>query len=99
MFGKKFSDLVSFKDTPLYNAIEPFFKDLNLDRVALGEVYTMNSGIAPLYQEQEQNYYDINQVYVGNILKIPPTVPNYWFRIRDQESSLRIEWGQTHFEC
>ncbi|MBJ8496990.1 hypothetical protein [Acinetobacter oleivorans] len=98
---KKFSDLVPFKDTPLYNAIEPFFKDLNLDRVALGEVYTMNSGIAPLYQEQEQNYYDINQVHVGNrlnILKTQLTVPDYWFRIRDQESSLKIERGQAHFE-
>lgn len=78
-----------------------YFKDLNLDRVALGEVYTMNSGIAPLYQEQEQNYYDINQVHVDNrlnILKTQLTVPDYWFRIRDQESSLKIERGQAHYD-
>lgn len=61
----------------------------------------MNSGIAPLYQEQEQNYYDLNQIHVGNrlnVLKAQLVVPDHWFRLRDNAPSLKIERGKADYE-
>ncbi|OUY08545.1 hypothetical protein [Acinetobacter populi] len=98
---KKFSDLISFADTNLYETLESYFIDHNLDHICLGSIYTINSGIAPLFQEQEQNYYDLNQMHVGNrlnVLRAQLVIPNYLFRIRDDSCSLIIERGRGHYE-
>ena len=97
---KEFSDLVPFKDTPLYEMLEPHFIELNNDRIALGNIGTINSGIVPLFQGQEQNYYDLKQIHVGNrlnALKAQLVIPNYLFRIGDDSCSLNIERGQTQY--
>jgi hypothetical protein len=97
---KEYSDLVPFKDMPLYEVLESYFIELNHDRIALGNIGTINSGIAPLFQGQEQNYYDLNQIHVGNrlnVLKAQLVIPNYWFRISDSSCSLNIERGQAQY--
>ena len=97
---KEFSDLVPFKDTPLYEMLEPHFIELNNDRIALGNIGTINSGIVPLFQGQEQNYYDLKQIHVGNrlnALKAQLVIPNYLFRIGDDSRSLNIEREQTQY--
>ncbi|EKU57488.1 hypothetical protein ACINWC323_3630 [Acinetobacter sp. WC-323] len=98
---KEYSDLCPFDSTPLYQTLAPYFINLNRDHIALGKIHTMNSGIAPLYQEQEQNYYDLNQIHVGNrlnILKAQLVVPDHWFRLRDNAPSLKIERGKADYE-
>lgn len=97
---KEYSDLVPFKDTPLYQVLESYLIELNYDRIALGNIGTINSGIAPLFQGQEQNYYDLKQIHVGNrlnALKAQLVIPNYLFRIGDDSCSLNIERGQTQY--
>lgn len=97
---KEYSDLVPFVETPLYKVLAPFLIDHNLDRINLGAVPTMNSGIAPHFQQQEHNYYDLNQIHVGNrlnALKAQLLVPDYWFRIQDNSCSLSIERGQAQY--
>lgn len=97
---KEYSDLVPFKDTPLYEMLEPHFIELNHDRIALGNIGTINSGIASLFQGQEQNYYDLKQIHVGNrlnALKAQLLIPSYLFRIGDDSCSLNIERGQTQY--
>lgn len=97
---KEYSDLVQFKDTHLYEMLGPHFIELNNDRIALGNIGTINSGIAPLFQGQEQNYYDLKQIHVGNrlnALKAQLVIPNYLFRIGDDSCSLNIERDQTQY--
>ncbi|WP_327858293.1 hypothetical protein [Acinetobacter guillouiae] len=98
---KEFSDLCLFDSTPLYQTLTPYFINLNRNHIALGTIPTMNSGFAPLYQGQEHNYYDLNQIHVGhrlNVLKAQLVVPDHWFRLRDNSPSLRIERGRTDYE-
>ncbi|ENU21739.1 hypothetical protein F993_03661 [Acinetobacter proteolyticus] len=98
---KDFSDLIPFSETSLSDVLTPYLIDHNLDCISLGTVQTMNSGIAPHFQGQEQNYYDLTQIHAGtrlNILKAQLIVPDYWFRIRDDSCSLIVERGQTHYE-
>ncbi|NAS03746.1 hypothetical protein [Acinetobacter haemolyticus] len=98
---KKHSDLIKFNSTPLYQTLEPYLMNLNLDHVVLGTTYTMNSGNAPLFQGQEQNYYDLKQIHVGNrlnVLKAQLVIPDYWFRLRDNTPSLKVERGKTDYE-
>lgn len=97
---KDFSDVILFKETALYKNLEKYFIDLNLDYISLGQIYTMNSGIAPLFQGQEQNYYDLNQIHTGNrlnILKYQLVIPNYCFRINDYSCSLTVERGRRDY--
>lgn len=97
---KDFSDLIPFIETPLYKVLAPYLIGHNLDCISLGAIQTMNSGIAPYFQGQEQNYYDLNQLYVGNrlnVLKAQLLAPDYWFRIQDNSSSLSIERGQSQY--
>ncbi|KQW97912.1 hypothetical protein ASC84_03880 [Acinetobacter sp. Root1280] len=98
---KEFSDLCPFDSTPLYQTLAPYFINLNRDHIALGTIPSMNSGNAPLFQVQELNYYDLNQIHVGhrlNVLKAQLVVPDHWFRLRDNSPSLRIERGRTDYE-
>jgi hypothetical protein len=98
---KEYSDLSPFDSTPLYQTLAPYFINLNRDHIALGTIHTMNSGNAPLFQGQEQNYYDLNQIHVGNrlnALKAQLVVPDHWFRLRDNAPSLKIERGKTDYE-
>ncbi len=98
---KEYSDQIAFNATPLYQTLEPYLMNLNLDHIALGTIYSMNSGVTPLFQGQEQNYYDLNQIQVGNrlnLLKAHLVVPDYWLRIRDNSPSLKIERGKTEYE-
>lgn len=98
---KEYSDLVPFVETPLYKVLAPYLIDHNLDCISLGTVQTMNSGIAPHFQQQEHNYYDLNQIHLGNrlnVLKAQLIVPDYWFRIKDDACSLIVERGQAHYE-
>ncbi|WP_017385203.1 hypothetical protein [Acinetobacter baylyi] len=97
---KDFSDLIPFRETALYKNLEKYLIDFNLDYISLGQIYTMNSGIAPLFQGQEQNYYDLNQLHIGNrlnILKYQLVVPNHWFRINDYSCSLTVERGRRDY--
>lgn len=97
---KEYSDLVCFKSTPLFEMLEPYFTELNLDRVALGNIGTINAGIAPLFQGQEQNYYDLDQILVGNrlkTLKAQLLIPNYLFRIGDDVCKLTVERGRSQY--
>lgn len=102
LFVKRdFSDLIPFTETPLHQELEPYLIDHNLDRIAFGAVSTMNSGISPLFQGQELNYYDLNQLHVGNrlaVLKAQLVIPNYWFRISDNSCTLTIERSRNHYE-
>lgn len=98
---KEYSDLCPFDSTPLYQTLAPYFIHLNRDHIALGTIPSMNSGNAPLFQGQEQNYYDLNQIHVGNrlnALKAQLVVPDHWFRLRDNAPSLRIERGRADYE-
>lgn len=98
---KNFSDLIPFTNTALHTNLEAYCIDHNLDHIHLGKIHTMNAGAAPLFQGQEQNYYDLNQIHVGNrlnTLKAQLIIPNYWFRIRDNFCALLVERGQGHYE-
>ncbi len=98
---KEYSDLCPFDSTPLFQTLAPYFINLNRDHIALGTIHTMNSGIASLYQGQEQNYYDLDQIHVGNrlnVLKAQLVVPDHWFRLRDNAPSLKVERGRSDYE-
>ncbi|MBJ9953018.1 hypothetical protein I5735_08200 [Acinetobacter baumannii] len=98
---KEYSDLCPFNSTPLYQTLAPYFINLNRDHIAVGTFHTMNSGFTPLYQGQEHNYYDLNQIHVGNrlnVLKAQLVVTDHWFRLRDNAPSLRIERGKADYE-
>lgn len=91
---KKSSDWRDFKESRLYTDLQPYFIDNAVDCVALGTIASMNAGILPLYQSQEQNYYDLNQIYVGErlkILKAQLVGSDFWIRIDDHNPTVTIE--------
>ncbi|ENV37626.1 hypothetical protein HWI77_04250 [Acinetobacter venetianus] len=54
----------------------------------------MNTGILLLYQSQEHNYYDLNQLYVGERLKVLKAQligSDFWTRIDDHNPTVSIE--------
>lgn len=54
----------------------------------------MNAGILPLYQSQEHNYYDLNQIQVGERLKVLKgqlVGSDFWIRIDDHNPTVTIE--------
>jgi hypothetical protein len=91
---KESSDWQDFKESSLYTDLEPYFIDNAVDRVALGTIASMNAGVLPLYQSQEQNYYDLNQLYVGErlrVLKAQLIGSDFWARIDNHDPTVSIE--------
>lgn len=91
---KEFSDWEHFHKTALYRDLSTFFIDHHVDRIALGRISSMNAGITPLFQQQELNYYDLNQNYVGDRLKYLKAQligSDFWIRVRNKESTIKVE--------
>lgn len=91
---KKSSDWQNFRESNLYTDLRPFFIEDAADYVALGMIASMNAGVLPLYQSQEHNYYDLNQLHVGErlkVLKAQIVGSDFWIRIDDHNPTVRIE--------
>ncbi len=91
---KEYSDWEDFHRTALYRDLSAFFIDHHVDRIALGHIGSMNAGIVPLRQQQELNYYDLNQNYVGDRLKhlkAQLVGSDFWIRVRTKESTIKVE--------
>jgi hypothetical protein len=91
---KESSDWQDFKESSLYIDLQPYFIDNAVDRVALGTIASMNAGVSSLYQSQEQNYYDLNQLYVGERLKVLKAQligSDFWARIDNHNPTVSIE--------
>lgn len=87
------SDWVKFSETQLYKDLAPHFIDTLADHIGLGCFHSMNAGIAPLFQQQETNFYNIDQLHVGNrlsALKAHLVGTDFWLRYNDQ-LTLKIE--------
>lgn len=91
---KESSDWQDFKASSLYEDLQPYFINNAVDCIALGAIPSMNAGVLPLYQFQEHNYYDLNQLYVGErlkVLKAQLVGSDFWIRIEDHNPTVSIE--------
>lgn len=97
---KEYSDWVDFRTSQLYQELHPFMMEDRVQKVAWGDIATMNAGLSPLFQGQETNYYDSNQLYTGTrlkTLKAHLVGTDYWLRIGGMDTSLQVERGRTEF--
>jgi hypothetical protein len=91
---KKSSDWQEFKASSLYEDLQPYLIDNPVDRVTLGAIPSMNAGVLPLYQSQEHNYYNLNQLYAEErlkVLKAQLVGSDFWIRINDHNPTVSIE--------
>lgn len=91
---KEYSDWEDFHKTALYSDLSAFFIDHPIDRIALGHIGSMNARIVPLFQQQELNYYDLNQNYVGERLrhlKAQLVSTDFWIRVRSKQQTIKVE--------
>lgn len=91
---KKSSDWQEFKASSLYEDLQPYLIDNPVDRVTLGVIPSMNAGVLPLYQSQEHNYYNLNQLYAEErlkVLKAQLVGSDFWIRINDHNPTVSIE--------
>ncbi|MCF7642737.1 hypothetical protein [Acinetobacter johnsonii] len=103
---KDSSDWMKFSETQLYKDLEPHFIDTPADHIALGCFPSMNTGIAPLFQQQETNFYNINQLHVGHrlaALKSHLVGSDFWLRYNDQltlkiEREVQMVFGKDYTE-
>lgn len=103
---KDSSDWMKFSETQLYKDLEPHFIDTPADHIALGCFPSMNTGIAPLFQQQETNFYNINQLHVGHrlaALKSHLVGSDFWLRYHDQltlkiEREVQMVFGKDYTE-
>jgi len=103
---KDSSDWIKFSETQLYKDLEPHFIDTPADHIALGCFPSMNAGIAPLFQQQETNFYNINQLHVGHrlaALKSHLVGSDFWLRYHDQltmkiEREVQMVFGKDYTE-
>ena len=92
--GKEFSDWYKFDQSEFYAELSPFFIEQGANCIALGEIPSMNSGLQPLFQGQEHNYYDFNQQFTGErlkILKAQLVGSDFWLRINAHNSTVKVE--------
>ncbi len=90
---KDSSDWRKSNETQLYKDLEPHFIDTPAENIRLGSFPSMNAGIAPLFQEQETNFYNIDQLHTGPrlaALKAHLVGTDFWLRYNDQ-LTLKIE--------
>ncbi|ENX59779.1 MULTISPECIES: hypothetical protein [Acinetobacter] len=92
--GKEFSDWYKFDQSEFYSELSPFLIEQGANRIALGDIPSMNSGLQPLYQGQEHNYYDFNQQFTGERLKILRAQlvgSDFWLRINGHHPTIKVE--------
>lgn len=90
---KDSSDWIKSNETQLYKDLEPHFIDTPAENIGLGSFPSMNAGIAPLFQQQETNFYNIDQHHTGQrltALKAHLVGTDFWLRYNDQ-LTLKIE--------
>lgn len=92
--GKEFSDWYQFDQSEFYTELSPFLIEQGANRIAFCEIPSMNSGLQPLFQGQELNYYDFDQQFTGERLKILRAQlvgSDFWLRINGQNPTVKVE--------
>ncbi|ELW86764.1 hypothetical protein [Acinetobacter baumannii] len=91
---KEFTDIDDWADSQLFQSLSPFFENTITHSISYGDVPSMNAGIAPMFQGQHSNFYDINQSGIAprlNRLKAHLYGTDYWMRVDGDRATVRIE--------
>lgn len=92
--GKEFSDWHKFDQSEFYAELSPFLIDQGANCITLGDIPSMNSGLQPLFQGQELNYYNLNQQFTGERLKLLRAQlvgSDFWLRINGHNPTVNVE--------
>lgn len=91
---KEFTDVDNWKDTQLFKAVSKFFENTITHCISYGDVPSMNADVAPMFQGQHLNFYDINQSGIAprlSRLKAHLYCTDYWMRVDGDRATVRIE--------
>ena len=91
---KEFTDMDNWTDTELFQTVHPFLENTITHCISYGDVPSMNAGVAPMFQGQHLNYYDLNQSGIAprlNRLKAHLYGTDYWMRVDGDRATVRIE--------
>ena len=91
---KEFTDMDNWTDTELFQTVHPFLENTITHCISYGDVPSMNAGVAPMFQGQHLNYYDLNQSGIAprlSRLKAHLYGTDYWMRVDGDRATVRIE--------
>ena len=91
---KEYTDMDNWTDTELFQTVHPFLENTITHCISYGDVPSMNAGVAPMFQGQHLNYYDLNQSGIAprlNRLKAHLYGTDYWMRVDGDRATVRIE--------